>query len=520
MEITGAGAVSGLDNKPASHPTANARMSWMVITVAIIAGMFFRFTNLDRKIFWPDETVTKLALTGRPTAIEYGHLYTKQELLQTAYGIDSASSLDNVARNLVMTEAEQMPVYYILIKFWSQIFGTDPAQLRMFSAVVGLLLIAACYFFGAELFGNSLAGGLTAALVAVSPFHLTNAQQARPYSLWALFMVLTNIALLRALRNPSLRTWSLFCAALTITAYTQLFTIPYILALCAWIVVQQKFRLDATARYKGFWVSIAACCVCLIPWILMVPQHATKSNWLSFPAFTVINHIDGLLAILTEAFFDQNLFAFTIPLIQKILINGLILSAFIVLVKRAAPRISALLISLFLVPAIFILVNDIKSHSATTFYSRYSTASILAAEVCIAGSLMFMRVDKTVLRECYGAALGLVIALGMMSCFQYSTETTWHKNGKSEQYLAEMINKYQSPVVVLDDPDVHSPLVLCALLRDDARVMIFRKKLAAPPMVPFTDLFLISKSGAKRLNYKHFRGVGQLETASPTSDAQ
>jgi hypothetical protein len=42
------------------------RFIWIVATIAVLAGIFFRFYNLDKRIFWYDETISASHMSGNP----------------------------------------------------------------------------------------------------------------------------------------------------------------------------------------------------------------------------------------------------------------------------------------------------------------------------------------------------------------------------------------------------------------------------------------------------------------------
>jgi hypothetical protein len=73
------------------------------------------------------------------------------------------------------------PLYYILLNLWMRL-GDDAATVRLLSAVLGVLTIPIVFVLGRRLAG-SLVGLLAALLLAVSPYHVRFAQEARMYAL-------------------------------------------------------------------------------------------------------------------------------------------------------------------------------------------------------------------------------------------------------------------------------------------------------------------------------------------------
>jgi mannosyltransferase len=89
------------------------------------------------------------------------------------------------------------PLYYTLLHLWMRL-GDDAATLRMLSAAASTLTIPVIYMLGRRLAGQPT--GLLAALVlAVSPFHVRFAQEARMYALLALVAAAAMACLARLL---------------------------------------------------------------------------------------------------------------------------------------------------------------------------------------------------------------------------------------------------------------------------------------------------------------------------------
>lgn len=474
-----------------SESQTNAReipkLIWIMIGLAIALGVFFRFSNIDKKVFWKDEVITEFAIAGRNPAVETGRLLNKNEVLE-AVRLDNTSSEKEVISTLAMNRAEQGPVYYALARAWCDVFGADPYQLRMFSVLVGILLIAATYVLGCELFGTALAGGISAALVAVSPFHLAYSQEARPYVLWELFMVLASITLWRAVQKPTIQRWSLYAATLSLSFYTQLLTAAFFIAQCIFMAIWQK-RL-----HKHFLIAIGAVLLTFAPWLVLVPDHATKSNWLSAPNMSLMEYFKGVYVVFACAFYDGNTTPYTAPnmVTTIICLAGVVAFAFILdymLDQSKRTAASKYLLTLLIVPALCIVANDLHTHNCMAFYSRYLTPTYLAISLCLAGGISYgLRSEKSMVRNFMAAALGLFFTIGLMSCVQFHQAKVWHQHAESLERLASKINVYPAPIVVVDKmlPDV--AITFCRLLRDDAKLMV---NPTPDSVAPTTDFFQV-----------------------------
>ena len=89
------------------------------------------------------------------------------------------------------------PLYYVINRIWGKIFGTSILAMRSLPAIISLLAFPCIHWLCLELFEESITGSVAIALIAVSPFHLAYAQEARQYSLWVVITLLSSEALLR-----------------------------------------------------------------------------------------------------------------------------------------------------------------------------------------------------------------------------------------------------------------------------------------------------------------------------------
>ena len=138
-----------------------------------------------------------LGITLLALALRLCHLSGQSLGYDEGYSVALArQSLSAIA---AQTAADiQPPLYYDLLHFWMQLFGTSEAAVRSLSLLFGLLTMPLLYALGRRLFGP--ATGLLAALLgAISPFWIWYAQEARNYTLVTFLGVLSSYLLLAVL---------------------------------------------------------------------------------------------------------------------------------------------------------------------------------------------------------------------------------------------------------------------------------------------------------------------------------
>ena len=142
----------------------------LLLLLAIVAlGGFLRVYQIGSKGLWLDEAFS-VWMGWQPV----------REMLDWAARID-----------------QHPPLYYTLLHFWMRL-GDDPATVRALSALCGTLTIPVIYLLGRRL-ADERVGLLAALLLAVSPFHVRFAQEARMYTLLTLNASLALYALARLL---------------------------------------------------------------------------------------------------------------------------------------------------------------------------------------------------------------------------------------------------------------------------------------------------------------------------------
>lgn len=183
---------------------------WLLIFLAalLVAEIGLRFTNLDRKVYWEDETITSLRCAG----------YTFEEMLrnkldgriiklgdlQEYQQVKPGSTMADVFKTLAIEDAQHLPAYYVVTRLAMEWFGSSITLTRGVAAFLSLLVFPCLYWLCWELFKSHLVCWTAMALVAISPVQILYTQEAREYSLWAATTLFCSAALLRALRVKTL----------------------------------------------------------------------------------------------------------------------------------------------------------------------------------------------------------------------------------------------------------------------------------------------------------------------------
>lgn len=122
------------------------------------------------------------------------------------------------------------PLYYLLLKFWTQMFGSSEVSLRFPSILFGVATIYLVYLMAVNFLKGRKLGILAALLLATSQFHIYYSQEARMYSMAAFFAALSVYTFMRQTEfENKIKYWIIFSlsiTALVATDYMPVFLLP------------------------------------------------------------------------------------------------------------------------------------------------------------------------------------------------------------------------------------------------------------------------------------------------------
>ncbi|OGY31676.1 MAG: hypothetical protein A3C02_00240 [Candidatus Andersenbacteria bacterium RIFCSPHIGHO2_02_FULL_45_11] len=197
------------------------------------------------------------------------------------------------------------PLYYILVKSWAVVFGSSALALRSFSVLCAALSIVGAYVFTSEAFRSKRAGIIAAAFLAVSPWVIAYAGEARMYTLGMTFALFSSFALIRGIRAQSFRWFAVYgvlAAAFFYVHYYALFTIAaQALAVLIILLWQTKGRVGEIIQDRSLWAALCGGMLALIlvaPWVprfLAQRSQVQEAYWI--PRLTILSVPDTLYRV-------------------------------------------------------------------------------------------------------------------------------------------------------------------------------------------------------------------------------
>ncbi|XTZ19933.1 MAG: glycosyltransferase family 39 protein [cyanobacterium endosymbiont of Rhopalodia fuxianensis] len=168
---------------------------WLLLGLWVVIGSILRFTKLSAKPPWTDEFATMVFSLGNDfTSVPLNQVISIDALLQPLKFNPNANIGDVIS--LLLQEDNHPPLYFVLVHLWVKLFPplgeyVDVWVMRSLSALLGILSIPAIYFLGKIAFRSQRVGQISAALMAVSPYGIFLAQEARHYTLAILFVIIS-----------------------------------------------------------------------------------------------------------------------------------------------------------------------------------------------------------------------------------------------------------------------------------------------------------------------------------------
>ncbi len=139
-------------------------------------------------------------------------------------------SLPEIAERKADPASVHPPLYFLLLKAWSEAFGDTEFALRSFAAACGIGTVIGLYLFVRDLcvFSGDVpharaAGLLAALLVAVHPLHIVSSQQVRGYTLGTALLAWSGWLLVRAVSGSTFRSgiwWIAWAVVAVLLCYT------------------------------------------------------------------------------------------------------------------------------------------------------------------------------------------------------------------------------------------------------------------------------------------------------------
>lgn len=451
-----------------------------LIIVLLVLGVFFRFVNLDRKVYWVDETYTSLRISGYRQGEVVQQIFDGHEVsiedLQKYQRTNFEKNIIDTIKSLASDDPQHPPLYYVMVRLWVEWFGNSVAVTRSLSAVISLFAFPSIYWLCRELFKSSLVGWVAIALIAVSPLHILYAQQAREYSLWMVTILLSSAALLQAMRLKTQLSWGIYATTLTLGFYTYPFSVLLTIGHTIYVITVERFRLSKT--FVAYLLTSIFGIIAFVPWLLVIITNLTAIHngtaWLEGKVSRLflskmwgvnLSRIFWDVPVNYDAPFERQLgydnFWTYLLLILVILIGY----SLYFLCRTTPKQVWLFLVLLIGVTSLALMLPDLISGGQRSSVNRYLIPSYLGIQIAIS-YLFATKINaisfNTWQYRLWQFAMIILISSGIFSNWFISQAETWWDRSTNyyDAQVAHIINQAERPLFVTDT----SPMFVFSLM--------------------------------------------------------
>jgi mannosyltransferase len=274
-----ASIVSHPQNEQQSKPVAWLTAGrWPVLAIVVLAFVL-RLVNLGGRPLWYDEA--------------FAVLYAEKPFEAMVYG--TLTQVGGAA-------ADVHPLFfYSILHAWMGVVGQSPLAVRALSALLGIATVVVAYLLACRLFDRRT--GLAAAvIVAVAPFPIYYAQEARMYALLGLAAITALYFFVRAWAGGRRRDWIAFGIFGALTLYAHNLGFAFIAGLDLWIawtwLRSGLARVLAQKPFGSDWVHLRPALLSHLlmiglfaPWLAIVPSQFGKiqqAYWVPQPGLAQV----------------------------------------------------------------------------------------------------------------------------------------------------------------------------------------------------------------------------------------
>jgi mannosyltransferase len=368
-------------------------------------------------------------------------LISKFFLIHESLRLDEAQSIWQTAHSLsgtlqVVAQDVHMPLYHILLHYWMILFGTGVETVRTMSLLFFVISIPSMYLLARTILSRPWALTVTA-LFSLSPFMNWYANEARMYTLLALFSILNQYFFTRIVQKRKGWLGYLLTAVIGIFSH-YFFAFNLLTQAIFYIFNHRKFAKGSLKRFIGVAIAVIAAAA---PWIAYFISQGSASNTRPLlQAPTTVNFFNV---------FSQFIFGFQTDPVNTVLVSCwplLVIVAFFTVKKhlKFKPDVLYMLCAAF----IPVLLAFVLSFVVTPFFlSRYMLPAV--APLFVAIMWLLSQYSKKVI------IIGITLWAGILG-YAFYLQTTSFLNPARENYHAavEYIDAHAtgSDIVTLSSP--------------------------------------------------------------------
>ncbi|MEC4819961.1 MAG: glycosyltransferase family 39 protein, partial [Scytonema sp. PMC 1069.18] len=406
-------------------------------------------------MYWHDETYTLLRASGYTVEEVIPKIFDGQvielEKLKKYQSFNPDKNFVDTINSLATEDQHHPPMYYLMTRWWIEYFGDSVMAIRTLPVLISLFTIPCIYWLCLELFNINLTGWIAMALMAVSPFHVYYAQEAREYSLWTVMILLMSASLLQALRLKTRLTWGIYAATTTLTLYSAGFSIFILISHGIYVAVIEGFRWSK--EFVAYLLASFTGLLAFSPWIVIFCINFAKvrqsTGWMDM-TLTPLALAKTWISNIGFVFFKALPIPGSLNLVLALAVTALVGYSFYILFKETPIRVWLFVLTLALPLTLTLLLADLILGGIRSTNSRYLIPFYLGCQLVVSYFLAYQIISTKLSfwkQKQWASITVIFITVGIISCGLQSFKQSVSDN----QQVADIINKASRPLVISNE---------------------------------------------------------------------
>ena len=314
-----------------ANPVSGTKNRYTILALIILLGLALRLYGIGSQSFWYDEVATMKTIQ-------------KPFINLMAYCFINGHS----------------PLYFLLLRFWTFLFGFTETAARLPSVLFGISSIYLLFLLTRLLF-NIRSALFSAFFMAISVVHILYSQEARLYSMLVFISVLATFLLVKALGLRSRSMWLGYSASILMTLLLSSVGVLVLLFHVIFMLLCRKFYRNSFPLFVSsvfaaiiaalplFVIIIKSRFAPLLSWIPPISLIGIEKTFANFMFFRWPSLVDAKLAVGYHlvAFFFASI---CILALWRLFKEGLTANGILLLSWFAVPHFTIFVISLFISP--------------------------------------------------------------------------------------------------------------------------------------------------------------------------
>lgn len=312
------------------------------------------------------------------------------------------------------------PLYYLLLHYWTQLFGASALAARSMSMALSIITVVVGYKIVQKV-STKRAARLAGVFLALAPFLVRYSQEARMYGVLGVFLIVGTWLLLKIVERPkNAWLWLGYILAMTAGFYTHYFALFALMAQWLFLLTLgpvKNWKIGKTLWLSpAWWGSNIAIVLLYIPWIPNFIAQFTRGQGIGWiPKTTIYTLPSGIWQFFTytDARALPSVVYFALPLIV------LAASAYILIGdKEEGSRGKRLVVLYALLPIILTIAVSLKK---PIYQDRYLAFAAVGIYMIIAMAIDKLARKRQILFYSLAALVVVIELIGISNVYRQAT---------------------------------------------------------------------------------------------------